>query len=159
MDATDETAAVAFGGDAWNAVPAGDRAWIVDAVRRALATGDIPVRRLAVTVVHDAAMERLHGKHLGDSTTTDVLTFPASGPADPVDADVAVCLDEAARRAHGTAHGVRGELLLYVLHAALHCRGHDDRDEASYRRMHDEEDRILRESGFGPIFAAGEAAP
>ena len=159
MDANDEPDGVCFGGEAWNDVPAADRAWIQDAVRRALSTAGIPIRRLAVSVVRDPAMERLHARHLADPSTTDVLTFPASAPGDSVDADVAVCIDEASRRGAGTAHGARGELLLYVLHAVLHCRGHDDRDEASFRRMHDEKDRILREAGFGPIFGAGEAVP
>ena len=61
------------------------------------------------------------------------------------------------RRGQGTAHGTRGELLLYALHGLLHAAGHDDQDDASYRRMHAEEDRILDAAGFGRIFEGGQS--
>jgi len=108
-----------------------------------------------VSVVGDARMRKLHLRHMGLDTTTDVLTFAQNAPGRPVDTDIAVCLDEAARRGQGTAHGTRGELLLYALHGLLHAAGHDDRDDASYARMHAEEDRILEAAGFGRIFEGG----
>ncbi|MFM8699578.1 MAG: rRNA maturation RNase YbeY [Phycisphaerales bacterium] len=150
---------VELGGEGLSALPAADRAWLaasIDALLPALGT---PVARAAVEVVRDARMQALHARHMGLDSTTDVLTFAQNPPGAPVDADIAVCLDEAMRRGAGAPHGTRGELLLYALHALLHACGHDDRDEASYRRMHAEEDRILEAAGFGRLFEAGEAAP
>jgi ssRNA-specific RNase YbeY (16S rRNA maturation enzyme) len=84
-----------------------------------------------------------------------------------VDVDIAICVDEAARRGQGAAqidgsaasasapHGTRGEILLYALHGLLHAAGHDDRDDDSYARMHAEEDRILEAAGFGRLFEGG----
>lgn len=148
---------VELGGAAFASLAAGDRAWIADAVARALAASRLRVARLAVEFVGDERMRDLHARHMGLDSTTDVLTFAQNGPGQPIDADVAVCLDEAARRGQGTRAGMRGEALLYVLHAALHAAGHDDRDDASYARMHAEEDRILSEAGFGRIFEEGSA--
>ncbi len=146
---------VEIAGEALAALAPADRAWLRDGLARVLRTAGIPVSRLAVEVVHDARMRLLHARHMGLDSTTDVLTFAQSAPGEAVDADVAVCADEASRRGEGTAHGARGELLLYALHAVLHAAGHDDRDEASYARMHAEEDRILEAAGFGRIFEGG----
>ena len=150
---------VELGGEGLSALSAADRAWLaasIDALLPALGT---PVARAAVEVVRDARMQALHARHMGLDSTTDVLTFAQNEPGAPVDADIAVCIDEAMRRGAGAPHGTRGELLLYALHALLHACGHDDRDDASYRRMHAEEDRILEAAGFGRLFEAGEASP
>jgi probable rRNA maturation factor len=59
-------------------------------------------------------------------------------------ADIFICLDEAilqARRYHTTWPA---ELARYLVHAALHLRGFDDRRPADRRRMKREEDRLLR---------------
>ena len=150
-------AGVELGGEGLAALSPDDRAWIADAVARVLGTAGLPVERLAVEFVRDDRMRALHARHMGLDSTTDVLTFAQNGPGGPIDADVAVCVDEAARRGQGTRAGMRGEALLYVLHAVLHAAGHDDRDDASYRAMHAEEDRILAAAGFGRIFEEGSA--
>ncbi len=142
-------------GPALAAVAQADLAWLAEALRRVVAESGIEVARAAVSVVDDARMVELHRRHMGLDSTTDVLTFAQNPPGRPVDADIAVCIDEASRRGRGTAHGMRGELLLYALHGILHAAGHDDLDEESYRRMHAEEDRILEAAGFGRIFEGG----
>lgn len=146
-----------FTGPALADLPASDREWLVAAVARIIPLLGFPVARAAVDFVHDQRMCALHARHMGLDSTTDVLTFAQNEPGQPVDVDIAVCVDEAARRGHATAHGTRGELLLYALHGLLHAAGHDDQDDASYRRMHAEEDRILEAAGFGRIFEGGQS--
>jgi len=148
---------VEFTGLALADLPASDREWLIEAVARIIPLLGFPVARAAVEFVHDQRMCALHARHMGLDSTTDVLTFAQNEPGQPVDVDIAVCVDEAARRGHGTAHGTRGELLLYALHGLLHAAGHDDQDDASYRRMHAEEDRILEAAGFGRIFEGGQS--
>jgi probable rRNA maturation factor len=133
-----------------------DVAWLSGAVDAVAARLPQPVARAAVELVDDGRMSALHARFMNDPSTTDVLTFAQNEPGAPVDCDVAVCVDEAARRGAGRPHGTREELLLYVLHALLHACGFDDRDPASHAAMHAEEDRILVACGFGPLFAAGE---
>lgn len=137
-------------------LPPADFAWLRDAVAAVAARLPQPVERAAIELVDDARMSALHARFMDDPTTTDVITFAQNPPGTPVDCDVAVCVDEAARRGAGRPQGTREELLLYVLHALLHACGHDDRDPASHAAMHAEEDRILVACGFGPLFAAGE---
>ena len=116
------------------------------------------VRRLAVRIVDDAEMTRLHRLYKQEEGPTDVLTFAQSERDDPIDADIAVNFDEARRRGKEFGHGVDRELLLYALHGILHCCGYDDHDAASFAAMHAEEDRVLTAIGMGPLFRAGGAA-
>ncbi len=97
-------------------------------------------------------MTDLHERHCGLDATTDVLTFPLSGDGEPVDVEIAVCLDEAVRRAVERGHEPERELLLYCLHGLLHCTGWDDHTTEDYDAMHAREDEILRAIGVGDVF-------
>lgn len=121
-----------------------------------------------VRVIADAEMAQMHEEYAGVPGTTDVLTFDMSvdegdggGGVPPLDVDLVVCLDEAQRQASARGHGETPqlELLLYTLHGVLHCLGHDDHEEASFRAMHDAEDAILTSIGVGPVFARPEFKP
>jgi len=106
------------------------------------------IRRFTVQLVNDGVMSQLHARHMNDPTTTDVLTF-----ADGNEVDVAVCVDEARRRAAELGHDLSRELLLYSLHGLLHAVGFDDREPADFERMHAEEDRLLAAIGIAATFA------
>jgi len=106
------------------------------------------IRRFTVQLVNDGVMSQLHARHMNDPTTTDVLTF-----ADGNEVDVAVCVDEARRRAAELGHDLSRELLLYSLHGLLHAVGFDDREPADFERMHAEEDRLLIAIGIAATFA------
>ena len=114
-----------------------------------------PVGRVTVLIVDDAHMRELHRRYHGTDETTDVLTFPASEPGETIEADIAVCIDEADRQAILHGHAPGRELLLYALHGVLHCAGFDDHDPEGYRAMHAEEDRILHAIGVGAVFTPG----
>ena len=130
---------------------------IQDGLSRLIEQLGVPCVRFAVEIVDDQRMCLLHQRWHDDPTTTDVLSFPMSEPGAPIDADVACCLDEAQRRAEALEHDRARELVLYALHGLLHVVGHDDHDEASYRRMHAEEDRLLESVGLGALFGPGSA--
>ena len=130
-----------------------DLKWIAGKLSAVADELGTPVGRLAVRVVGDAEMAKLHERHAGVAGTTDVLTFATNRPGEPVNADIAICLDEAARRAAEFGHSIERELLLYAVHGLLHCAGFDDRTPADHARMHAEEDRLLEAVGVGRTFA------
>ena len=137
-------------------VPAGlDATWLRDRLQDALVHIERPVAQLAVTIVADGRMRELNRKHRGEKETTDVLSFEHSDPGEPVEADIVVCADEAARRAAELKHPVERELLLYALHGLLHCAGYDDHTDEGFLAMHAEEDRILAAIGVGATFSRG----
>ena len=109
--------------------------------------------QLRARVVDDARMSDAHERYSGVSGTTDVLTFDLSEADRIVDADALVCIDEARRQAAALGHAPARELLLYALHALLHCCGFDDADDHAAAAMHRAEDEILVAAGIGATFA------
>jgi probable rRNA maturation factor len=150
--------------DAARSLDDDDARWLRDALTRAVgeaaALEGAPAdgHEVRVRIVGDAEMTALHAQHADDPTTTDVLTFDMrDDDAGPLDVDIVVCADEANRQAAARARGVETELLLYALHGALHCLGHDDHDDGAYARMHAREDEVLSRIGVGALFAGPDA--
>ncbi|MHC5002272.1 MAG: rRNA maturation RNase YbeY [Planctomycetota bacterium] len=129
-----------------------DLAWVRDRLADAVARAPAVVARIDVSFVHDAQMAGLHEAHCDIPGTTDVLTFVASAPGKPIEVDIAVCVDEARRRAGHGRHAVERELLLYCVHGVLHAAGYDDHEPAAFEAMHRKEDEILEAIGVGPVF-------
>lgn len=125
---------------------------LADLLMKAIARLDATAQRVSVRVIDDATMARLHETYAGTPGTTDVLTFPASGPGESIDVDIAVCVDEARRQAAPRAHAVEAELLLYAVHGLLHVAGFDDHDPDASHAMHAEEDRLLDAIGVGAVY-------
>lgn len=93
--------------------------------------------RVSVAVVSDATMRRVNRDFHDCDEPTDVLAFALTAAArDGFDAEIVVSLDTARREAK--SHGVEpsAELMLYVVHGALHLTGWDDHALADARRMH-----------------------
>ena len=132
-------------------LPAEDLDWVRARLERLRGLAAPALVRVTVKFVRDDEMTSLHGRFLGDSTTTDVMTF-----VDGEELDLAVCVDEARRRSAELGHDLRRELLLYSLHGLLHATGFDDRTPDDFARMHAEEDRLLAEIGVGATFAPKE---
>jgi len=103
-------------------------------------------RKVVVALVNDATMAELHERYLGERGPTDVLSFPHG--------EIVVSGDTARREA--LARGIRplDELVLYVVHGALHLAGFDDRSAAARKRMRAAERRILKRLGLGDVFGA-----
>lgn len=149
--------------DPSDALPLAARRWLsercVSAVGAVALAGEVRVR-----IIGDAEMAAAHQKHSGIDGTTDVLTFdlsdaPPGAPADlgspsprVLDADLLLCADEAARQAVRRGHPIEQELLLYCLHGALHCLGHDDHDPTRAELMHAVEDRVLAAIDVGATY-------
>lgn len=134
-------------------IAAAAREWLERQATRAIA--EIGARgEVRVRVMDDSVMAAAHVGFAGVEGTTDVLTFDLADGED-LDVDILVCVDEAARQGAARGHSVERELLLYIIHGVLHCRGHDDHDPVAAAKMHAEEDRILEALGVGATYAPG----
>ena len=129
--------------------------WLPVQARRAAELAGVSGGELNLTLVDDATMADLHERYKNVPGTTDVLTFDLrDDPADPLEGDVVLCVDEAVRQAAQRGHEPRLEVLLYAVHGLLHLLGEDDEDEAAAERMHRREDELLTALGWGPVFAS-----
>lgn len=127
--------------------------WLEDQLTRIARLAGVADGRLALAVVDDDQMARMHQQYCDQPGTTDVLTFDLRDKQDqPVEGDLVLCLDEARRQARQRGHDTRLELLLYAVHGLMHLLGEDDHDEAGYQKMHRREDELLTRAGLGPVF-------
>ena len=127
--------------------------WFERRLARAAALMGIDVGTISVSVVGEQRMTQLHEQYLGESSSTDVLTFDLrDDPSDPLEGDLVLCLDEALHHAARCGHQTREELLLYAIHGMLHLVGHEDGDSDSAAQMHQRENAILTKLGIGPIY-------
>jgi rRNA maturation RNase YbeY len=60
--------------------------------------------------------------------------------------------ERAVKEARVRRHSAQAELALYITHALLHNLGFDDSDPKLAKKMHDTEDEILRQFGFGTVY-------
>jgi len=82
--------------------------------------------RVTVLLTTDAKIRRLNREFRGKNKATDVLSFPASGPAaEGIAGDLAVSVPTAARQAVEHGHNVGTEIKILILHGLLHLAGYD----------------------------------
>ena len=105
-------------------------------------------RKVVVALVDDRTMAELHERYLGKSGPTDVLSFPHG--------EIVVSADTAAREAKARGIPPLHELVLYVVHGALHLAGHDDRKPKTQKLMRAAERKVLGELGYGDVFGTEE---
>jgi probable rRNA maturation factor len=118
------------------------------AVRAALKLGDVDAGIVNVVVVDDPTIHELNVRHLDHDYPTDVLSFPIEQDAARVEGDIVASADTAAREAPKYDWSAADEVLLYVVHGALHLAGFDDLEPATLKRMRAAERRVLAEFGL-----------
>lgn len=125
-------------------------AWLARVVRRALARQGVTRAEIAILLVGDRRMARLHEEWLGIPGPTDVITFDLAGggPGGGLAGDIAVSAETARRTARALGWQPRHELAYYVVHGILHLSGYDDHDPADRRAMRARERVLMRAAGL-----------
>ena len=124
-----------------------DRARIRRAVR-AVAAGEIAARAtISVAVVDDAAIGRLNERFLHHRGATDVLSFVLTDEDGALEGEVVVSAETACRAAPRYGWSAEDELLLYVIHGALHLAGYGDETPAARKVMRSREETYLKRLG------------
>ena len=104
-------------------------------VSAALGHGRRPRLLVSVVFVSDAELARLHGRHLGDPTPTDVMAFELGEEGGGAAGELYVSVERARAEARARDLAPERELALYVVHGCLHLCGYDDRRRAPRQRM------------------------
>jgi probable rRNA maturation factor len=118
------------------------------AVRSALALGKIDSGIVSVVIVDDPTIHVLNRRHLAHDYPTDVLSFLIEQDGGRIESDIIASADTAARMAPGFGWPASDELLLYVVHGALHLAGYDDLEPAKLKQMRAAERYVLAEFGL-----------
>ena len=104
---------------------------------------------VSVAIVDDGAMRHLNLKYLQHDYATDVLSFLLSpgGENAPLEGEIIVSADTAAREAVRFGWNKTDELLLYLINGTLHLLGYEDASDAEREAMRAKERRYLAELG------------
>jgi probable rRNA maturation factor len=123
-----------------------DRNRIRRLVRAVLKDADISEARISIAIVDDPTIARLHREFLHDPEPTDVLSFVLEQSPRCLEGEVVASADTAAASARQFGCTAEDELLLYVLHGALHLVGYDDTAPKLRRQMRAKEQEYLAAS-------------
>ncbi len=109
---------------------------------------------ISIAIVDDAQIRRLNKQFRKQDRSTDCLSFDLSDGEtnSPKSFELVVNAEKAVKEAKLRNHSAQAELALYITHALLHNLGFDDSTQAKAKKMHDTEDEILQQFGFGLIY-------
>lgn len=116
--------------------------------------------QISIAIVGDAEIEDLNTRFLNHAGTTDCLSFDLSESGEKSRIfDVIVNGEMALRQADSRGHSGQAELALYIVHGLLHNLGFDDSTPALARKMHETEDDILQQIGYGFVYNRKSTTP
>jgi probable rRNA maturation factor len=105
-----------------------DQSRLKKAVREVLKDAGVRSGEISIAIVDDPRMHELNRQYLDHDYPTDVLSFvlERDEAGGTLDGEIVVSAEYAAREAARYGWTADDELLLYVIHGALHLVGHDD---------------------------------
>jgi probable rRNA maturation factor len=118
------------------------------AVRMILEDASIARAKIGVAVVDDPTIAELHERYLDDPDPTDVLSFVLEKSRDHIEGEIVVSADTARNSAKRYKWPAEDELLLYVIHGALHLVGFDDTTQKKRAKMREKEGEYLARFGL-----------
>jgi len=110
---------------------------------------------ISIAIVDDAQMRKLNAQFTNRKSTTDCLSFDLSDdqrPASGKSFELVVNGELARKEADSRGHSSEAELALYITHGLLHNLGFDDSTQNQAKKMHNTEDEILQQFGYGSVY-------
>ena len=115
--------------------------------------------QVSVLLTTDAALRTLNRRFRGKNRTTDVLSFPAEGPAaGEVAGDLAIGVPAARRQSAEYGHSLGTELKVLMLHGLLHLAGYDHENDGGRMARRERQLRQRLRLPVGLIERAGSPA-
>jgi len=133
---------------------------------------------VSIAIVNDAEIRKVNKQFLNHNCPTDCLSFDLSDNERPrlqnfadetrpqmqksafgksnIDStklfELVVNAEKAVKEASLRGHSSEAELALYITHSLLHNLGFDDSAPDQAKKMHDTEDEILQQLGYGLVY-------
>jgi len=125
---------------------------LVESIRTAVrkAAGQLGFTRgsIGVLITDDVTIHEINHKHLQHDYPTDVISFAYSADGQMIEGELVASIDTARREASELGCAVVHELLLYVIHGALHICGLGDQTDDQQSLMRTAEQSVLRSLGL-----------
>lgn len=107
---------------------------------------------ISLAVVDDPTIRELNRRWLGHDEATDVLSFVLNAEDSYLDGEIIVSSDMASASAGRYGWTPHDELLLYVIHGALHLVGYDDQSPELQAQMREREAHYLARFDLHPKY-------
>jgi probable rRNA maturation factor len=109
---------------------------------------------ISIAIVDSAQIRKMNKRFLSHNITTDCLSFDLSdnNKNSIKSFELIVNGEMAVKQAKLRGHSSEAELALYITHGLLHNLGFDDSTKKQAEKMHNTEDQILQELGYGPVY-------
>ena len=139
--------------------PSIDEGRLSGAVRHVLELESVRSAIISIAIVDEAAICDLNSRYRKHNYPTDVLSFPLSFDNDHLEGEIVLSIDAARNEAANYGWQPSDELLLYVVHGALHLVGYDDRLPDDTARMRAKERQVLAHFGLTPDYEESSSRP
>jgi probable rRNA maturation factor len=109
---------------------------------------------ISIAIVDDTQIRKVNKQFLNQDIPTDCLSFDLSDnkKSSVKSFELIVNGEMAVRQANLRGHSSEAELALYITHGLLHNLGFDDSTQDHAKKMHNIENEILQQLGYGPIY-------
>jgi probable rRNA maturation factor len=109
---------------------------------------------ISIAIVDDTQIRKVNKQFLNKDRPTDCLSFNLSDKktSSAKSFELIVNGEIAVRQAKLRGHSSEAELALYITHGLLHNLGFDDSTKSQAEKMHNIEDEILQQLGYGPVY-------
>ena len=108
---------------------------------------------ISLALIDSPQIRSLKNRYFNIDEVTDVISFDLNEtPSCPLECEVVINAQLASERAAENSQEARAEVHLYLVHGLLHQLGFDDASDAAAKDMHETEDQILEELGFGRVY-------
>ena len=108
--------------------------------------------KIGIAIVDESEIRRANKQFLNRNVSTDCLSFDMSEEANKRAFELIVNAEKAVKEAALRGHSAEAELALYITHGLLHNLGFDDSTNSRAKEMHDTEDEILQQLGYGFVY-------
>jgi probable rRNA maturation factor len=109
---------------------------------------------ISIAIVDDAQIRKVNKEFLHKDRPTDCISFDLSDKKknSAKSFELVANGEMAAKQAKLRGHSSEAELALYITHGLLHNLGFDDSTKKQAEKMHNAEDKILQQLGYGPVY-------
>lgn len=128
------------------------------AVHESLQAHDIASSEISIAIVGDEQIHEINRQYLNHDYETDVITFDLGNHPenDSLQGEIVVSAETAVRMAREYENDPATELVLYVVHGALHLSGFDDHSDEDRSAMRAAERAMMTKLGYSYKFELEE---
>ena len=112
---------------------------------------DLAGATVSIAIVGDQRFAEVNSRFGSSKSTSDCLSFDLSDDGG-AHFELVVNGEMAVEQADLRNHSGEAELALYITHGLLHNLGFNDATETQAKQMHETEDEILQQVGYGVVY-------